>query len=462
MDWYLNGARQECPGFYPVRSIKIRYAIVNRVSTLLVSYPTIDGPGPHNYVVKVMHIPLSPVLAIKPVAGILASLPKPNLKLETKPDANTKLELLPNHLAKDLVRVQVLLSMAQNQAPIPEAKKSTEAFEEPSLNFNHAFAIACDIHVMFTVILPSLTPAQVALLQEKLNHIISLNQLADKEHNKPAKLRHLQAIYADINYVDGMIKLILNERYTASIGQNISNLLKILSSALNDLQQTKTPTSPSHTRYAFFDKTKTAASNQSFKASDIQLMTQLWAAWGQFKDKANKAGLAAEAKNYGFDCHDAGAAGNCLYHAVAHQLNQNLKPGEARYDDNRLRALANDYILNHPDYYANFLSEEDGDMNEFVCKNLQSGTFADNQMIEALSSKLGVTFAIMRSDGTAPYIIKQPNSKETVYLGYDVTGVHYLSLVKNTQYQATKSIADAIRLASNVEPKTAKPNAPVC
>ena len=77
-----------------------------------------------------------------------------------------------------------------------------------------------------------------------------------------------------------------------------------------------------------------------------------------------------------------------------------------------------------------------------------------------MSSALGLTIAIIRSDKAAPNIFKQANAKKTVYLGYDVAYKHYQSLVEDSEAKtkAHKSIEDAISAAAAItnKAKTAK------
>ena len=66
-----------------------------------------------------------------------------------------------------------------------------------------------------------------------------------------------------------------------------------------------------------------------------------------------------------------------------------------------------------------------------INENKENRTWADAVMITALANVLNVTLVLVRSDHDKPTIIKQPNAKAELYLGYEV-GNHYQSLQGNS------------------------------
>ena len=146
--------------------------------------------------------------------------------------------------------------------------------------------------------------------------------------------------------------------------------------------------------------------------------------------------LKAEARQFGFECRDVKADGNCFFHAVTDQLSmQGLSALGASPE--ALRASAIDHIINHLEDYQNFLDQHDGDMDQFIAQNVEQGTWADHLIISALSRALNITMVIIRSDGVAPTICEHPQAIATLYLGHEV-GQHYQSLVENTALAKTK------------------------
>lgn len=175
--------------------------------------------------------------------------------------------------------------------------------------------------------------------------------------------------------------------------------------------------------------------------------------WGKsdLKDKKDlEEQLKKEAGEFGFTCKNVTGDGNCFFYAVADQL------GTKDNDADSLRNKAVQYILNNLTVYQDFIA---GNLNDFILKVSAGGEWADNLVIHALSRALNMTFAIIRSDGANPTIIKQPKSTKTIYLGYEVER-HYQSLNKDSKLPATKDINQFIQKAEidNVNQEIEKPS----
>lgn len=148
--------------------------------------------------------------------------------------------------------------------------------------------------------------------------------------------------------------------------------------------------------------------------------------------------LKAEAKSFGYECKDMKHDGNCFFHAIADQLAlQHLVHLGADHKALRAKALA--YIFDHQDEYKNYLDEHDGDINNFIGKNIDPGNWADHLIISAMSRALNVNIVIVRSDGAAPNIFKQNVPVATFFIGNEV-GLHYQSLIENPNILKSKSL----------------------
>jgi hypothetical protein len=135
--------------------------------------------------------------------------------------------------------------------------------------------------------------------------------------------------------------------------------------------------------------------------------------------------LHKQARNFGSRCHDVPGDGNCLFEAVAHQL-------EIRWlrsiSQAKLRLLAVEHISQHQFEYQGFI---EGDFDKFVERVARDGTWANNVVITALARALDLTIIIINSDGSMP-IIENPGSSNIIYLGYEIER-HYQSLLVENQ-----------------------------
>ena len=221
-DDYLLNARRKHPGFYPVRPIEIRVKELKGVSTLLIAYPTIQGPGPLNYEIRVMHMPLAPVLKIKSTAEMTLQLPHSTTPLS--------LEIPANHLAAELSRTQLLLSLPPVPAiSLPPAENEvkvlapTDSPDESS--FELAFEICRDAQMLLSTTIPDLEIKgnKSSILESKMARMISIMEESEREIKPAQKLNHLKTIFNIINTVDGL--LTQENLYLSGIGKNIDLML---------------------------------------------------------------------------------------------------------------------------------------------------------------------------------------------------------------------------------------------
>lgn len=172
--------------------------------------------------------------------------------------------------------------------------------------------------------------------------------------------------------------------------------------------------------------------------------------WGTFKrteslDLSMPTSLSSSmrlkliANLYGYQSKDVARDGNCFFHAIADQINEQKIDCNIRVNHKSLRALAIDFIVKHPDDYRDYLDEHERDLDFFISKNIIFGTWVDHIMISALSRALNMTIAIVRSDGSDPTVIKQAEPIATLVIGHEV-GYHYQSLVSDPLLPVTKNL----------------------
>jgi len=158
------------------------------------------------------------------------------------------------------------------------------------------------------------------------------------------------------------------------------------------------------------------------------------------KENSQAEKLTQEAKAWGLHCQDMKHDGNCFFHGVENQLKVQEVVAYKDLTQDQLRATAADHILRNFDLYKATLSENP---HAFILKISQDRTWADHQIILALSRELNITIAIIRSDGGKPDIFKRANPVATIYLGYEV-GQHYQSLIFQPGAIPSKSIRQVI------------------
>ena len=134
--------------------------------------------------------------------------------------------------------------------------------------------------------------------------------------------------------------------------------------------------------------------------------------------------LVAYAATWGYGCHSMEKDGNCFYHAVSHQVQQQLAVDIA-YDT--LRAIAVEHVLNHLALYSDSV---DHSMHTFIDKMSQNKQWADAIHLRALSRALNLSLVIVRSDEKVT-VLRREKPHAVLYLGYEV-GVHYQSLTVQT------------------------------
>ena len=109
---------------------------------------------------------------------------------------------------------------------------------------------------------------------------------------------------------------------------------------------------------------------------------------------------------------DVDGDGNCFFHALGRQLH---------LDHREVRAIAVDYMINHTEQFREFT---EGNFDQYIDQMSQTGTWADNLAIQALTSELGVNLNIYLLNGEIIRINQV--GREDLNVAY--TGNHYLSI----------------------------------
>lgn len=145
--------------------------------------------------------------------------------------------------------------------------------------------------------------------------------------------------------------------------------------------------------------------------------------------------LIIAAKEYGFNCEDVDRDGNCVFHAIAKQLNVRHN---AQYSFKELKNIAFEHIKLNKNKYGGFIDHEGIDTVHHII---------------ALSFELSINIVVIRGDNKNPNIFKQNNAVNTVYIGYD--GGHYQSLNDGNPNEGTQNSGakhpDLIKLIENTK-----------
>jgi hypothetical protein len=129
---------------------------------------------------------------------------------------------------------------------------------------------------------------------------------------------------------------------------------------------------------------------------------------------------------------EAGAGGNCFFHAIARQL-EVINNDEEVINYKELRQFAIQYMTDHPDEFNGFTPNT---LDEYIDQMSQNGTWADHPIIQALANEFQFEILIYRINGEIN-IIRGANPIRTVSIAY--TGAHYLS-VESTDNQQDENI----------------------
>lgn len=391
-DDHLMRTREEDPGFYPVRSIDMRVGKENGMNKIFVTHP---NPVAHNkmFHLRVTSIPLAPILETKPTINTLSLTPTAEQKST------------PTRLSLGILKTKLLLSLPKFSSTI---KPKTQDSKQES-SFSAITATCKKIQKLFSVAIKGISSETKDLVSDEIN---SMNTLLAESSLTASQIQELFKIMV---MIDGILKT-TEQSYQSGIGGNINLLIGELKKDIDQLREAVSKPAPSVHRtnlFAHDDGKKLAdiiSKNmdilQQIKPINTSLVTE----------------LTNEAKKWGLTSKDMPRDGNCFFHAVVDQLKLHTANSTETYVTLREKAIA--HILSKPEKYKNFIV---GDFNKFINENMENRTWADAVMITALAETLNVTLVLVRSDHDKPNIIKQPDAKAVLYLGYEV-GYHYQSL----------------------------------
>ena len=123
---------------------------------------------------------------------------------------------------------------------------------------------------------------------------------------------------------------------------------------------------------------------------------------------------------------DVPADGNCFFHAIVHQLRIR---GVPNVNHLILRKFSVDMISEeNQDRITGFLIDET--FPDYINRMYRSGQWADNIVVNTLSTMLEANIVIYRSDGVVYNNLDFNNSVPTIYLLH-IAEMHYKSLVRN-------------------------------
>lgn len=139
---------------------------------------------------------------------------------------------------------------------------------------------------------------------------------------------------------------------------------------------------------------------------------------------ALKSALVQEAEKFGLTCFDVPEDGNCLFRALLDGCDSLKIQPPSDSNTESLRQIAVNHIRKYLDIYSPYITEAPA---EYLLKMSQDKTWGDHLTMLAISRELNINIVTIQSDGQTPTIIKQPNAKHTLFLGYEVDR-HYQSL----------------------------------
>ncbi len=185
------------------------------------------------------------------------------------------------------------------------------------------------------------------------------------------------------------------------------------------LLQAHKPSSTSTTQLSEYARLLQATIQWGLRGAEQEMLRRSVAEIKESKSSKTEK-LAAYAAAWGYTCQNIEKDGNCFYHTISHQLQQQLGM-DIPYD--QLRAIATGHVL---DNLALYSGSVDQSMHTFIDKMSQDAQWADEIHLRALSRALNLTLVIVRSDQTVN-VLRREKSNAILHLGYEV-GVHYQSL----------------------------------
>ena len=157
------------------------------------------------------------------------------------------------------------------------------------------------------------------------------------------------------------------------------------------------------------------------------------------------------AAHYGLRIHPIDRDGNCLFRAVADQLQKppyNIRFSERCDYHSVVRQLAVHHLGTHRAAYCSFFPNDNfKDVDEWLAEMSQEQTWGGEIAIHALSDALQLTVVAIRaeaSDKEAPHIYRPIQSQGSIHLHYR-DGNHYESLHRDYNLQPIKDLEALIR-----------------
>ena len=160
-------------------------------------------------------------------------------------------------------------------------------------------------------------------------------------------------------------------------------------------------------------------------------------------------------EKYGLILYEAGAGGDCLYHAIADQLARNgvvsSQTGQP-FTYQALRHLAVAHITNNPEIYTDEQCAAASSQRPeaiggalqnraaYLAAHSRDREFGDDLIRSAISRELGVTITTINHASPEPITQRQEPENAQLYVYY--TGGHYQSLIPirdNPQFQALQA-----------------------
>jgi hypothetical protein len=188
--------------------------------------------------------------------------------------------------------------------------------------------------------------------------------------------------------------------------------------------------------------------NEKIKACCIALGNGIEDA-GKLEDARSQ--LIETATKLHLDYYDIPQDGNCLFHAIAHQIKINkitIHKNTLEPMHKALRRLAAEHLLNNQDYYQPSLSNGQT-IAQYVKTIGVSKEWADHFEITALVRELNITLVIIQHDANL-HIFKTRNNHPVLFVGYE-KGMHFASLVKKPEMKIADYVVQTIKAADFVE-----------
>ncbi len=165
---------------------------------------------------------------------------------------------------------------------------------------------------------------------------------------------------------------------------------------------------------------------------------------------------------YGFNAVEAGGEGNCFFHAILAQLKLLKKSRKIAdkilgkkvedYTHQDLRRLAVQHIVDHRDWYANYMMNNET-VDDFVSRMQVDGEFVEGAIVRAMAQVLDMHLVIV-SNNSSTIVFRRLNTNAPILFLAHYTDLHYQSLEPNSSADIIPFDITQFDITDNLPPST--------